>query len=127
MDHDVERRNMYEKYIQRYRDSVIDQLVDNFGEFSEDEVVRVLGVLDVNSMAVRVRGGPYRARGLFPVASLMNHSCVCNSRNIVTDDRLETRATVPISAGEPVTMHYVSPLLPIHVRSVGLCPLALAS
>jgi hypothetical protein len=33
--------------------------------------------------------GPYRGRGIYPVASLMNHSCVCNTRNIVTGTRYE--------------------------------------
>ncbi len=35
--------------------------------------------------------GPYRGRGIYPVASLMNHCCVCNTRNIITGTRYNTR------------------------------------
>lgn len=27
--------------------------------------------------------GNYKGRGIYPVASLMNHSCICNTRNII--------------------------------------------
>merc|ERR1719400_1892175 len=41
----------------------------------------------------------------------MNHTCVTNTRNLIFGDSLEVRATMPISAGETLTTHYVSPLL----------------
>ena len=75
----------------------------------EEEVVRWLGWLDVNSIAVRghhtisVPGsrcinvamagedGPYKGRGIYPVTSLLNHACISNTRNIVTGRTLEVR------------------------------------
>ena len=79
----------------------------------EEEVVRWLGWLDVNSIAVRGHqisleillvslvasdivsmageDGPYKGRGIYPVTSLLNHACISNTRNIVTGRTLEVR------------------------------------
>jgi len=38
--------------------------------------------------------GPYGGRGIYPVASLMNHSCVCNTRNIISGTRYNTRIVI---------------------------------
>ena len=134
MDHREERMAEKEKYIEPYKDNVIRRLIDDLGIGDEEEIIKVLGYLDVNSIAVRGivieliiqaifliinnvgADGPYRGRGIYPVASLMNHSCICNTRNIITGSMLESRATVPISAGSPITTHYVSPLLNISTR-----------
>ena len=83
MDHNAERREDAEQYIEPHR-STITKAVDTLGLGSEEDVVRVLGYFDVNSIAVRGRDGPYRGRGIYPVASLMNHDCICNTRNIIT-------------------------------------------
>jgi len=77
----------------------------------EVDIVKVLGFYDVNSHAVRAGGGAYRGRGVYPLTSLMNHSCITNTRNLIFGDTLEVRATVAIPAGATLTTHYVSPLL----------------
>ena len=46
----------------------------------------------------------------------MNHSCICNTRNIISGTLVESRATVLIPAGSPITTHYVSPLLNLSTR-----------
>ena len=110
MDHGEERRAEPEKYIQPYRD-LISQLLTGLRLGTEEEIIRVIGYYDVNSIAVRSDQGNYAGRGIYPVASLMNHSCVCNTRNIITARALHCRATVTIPAGNCITTHYVSPLL----------------
>jgi len=116
MDHREERERLPSVYIEPYRHDVIHKMVNDLNIATEEEVVQVLGYLDVNSLAVRGMDGVYRGRGIYPVASLMNHSCVCNTRNIIENTRLETRATVDIKKGECITTHYVSPLLPLSTR-----------
>jgi len=116
MDHREERIGDTETYIEPYRLDVIDKLVHELQYCTEEEALEVIGFLDVNSMAVRGGDGAYRGRGLYQIASLMNHDCICNTRNIITKARLETRAVVPIKAGECITTHYVSPLLPVNSR-----------
>ena len=62
--------------------------VDGLQIGTKEEILQIIGYFDVNSIAVRGRDGPYRGRGLYPVASLMNHSCICNTRNIITGSPL---------------------------------------
>ena len=85
MDHKEERLAERDKYIEPYREEVINKLLRmNTIQTSEEEICRLLGVLDVNCLAVRGKDGPYKGRGIFPTACLMNHSCICNTRNIIT-------------------------------------------
>ena len=54
MDHQEERMAEKEKYIEPYRDIVINKLIDTLGvDVNEEEIIKVLGYLDVNSIAVR--------------------------------------------------------------------------
>ena len=119
MDHGEERLAESETYIEPYRD-LITQLVSDLRLGSEEEIIKIIGYYDINSLAVRSDQGSYAGRGLYPVASLMNHSCVCNTRNIITGRALQSRATTLIPAGSTVTTHYVSPLLDVTTRRARL-------
>ena len=119
MDHGEERRAEPEKYLEPYRD-LITQLVTGLKLGAEEEILKIIGYFDVNSLAVRSDQGSYAGRGLYPVASLMSHDCVCNTRNIITGRALQCRATVFIPAGSSITTHYVSPLLDITARRARL-------
>ena len=75
-------------------------------EFSEEEILHALGVLSSN--ACNMAG--FRARALFPVYSLINHSCAANARNIVNseDGTVEVLAQRKIEKGEEICIRYLS-------------------
>ena len=78
------------------------------GEFSEEEILHALGVLSSN--ACNMAG--FRARALFPVYSLINHSCAANARNIVNSEEgtVEVLAQRKIKKGEEICIRYVAPI-----------------
>ena len=53
MDHREERMEDAESYIEPYRNIVIRRLMEHFGFDNEEEIVKVIGYFDVNSIAVR--------------------------------------------------------------------------
>lgn len=84
-------------------------------EFAEEEILHALGVLSSN--ACNMAG--FRARALFPVYSLINHSCAANARNIVNSEEgtVEVLAQRKIKKGEEICIRYSSQLLePRHQR-----------
>ena len=113
-EHKEERRARPEQYIEPYREEVIGPL-QRMG-WQEGEILQVLAWFDVNSFSVVARAGGGRGRGLFPLASLLNHGCVSNTRRLVSGARLEVRASLPVCCGEALTTHYISPLLPRTTR-----------
>ena len=52
MDHREERLAEEEKYIDPYKD-IINQVVDELHLGSVDEIIKIIGYFDVNSIAVR--------------------------------------------------------------------------
>lgn len=77
-------------------------------EFSEEEIHRICGILEVNCFEV---GGGYMsnsARALFPEAYLMCHDCVPNTNH--TDDptthELVVRTTKALKKGEIISLSY---------------------
>ena len=77
-------------------------------EFSEEEILHALGVLSSN--ACNMAG--FRARALFPVYSLINHSCAANARNIVNSEEgtVEVLAQRKIKKGEEICIRFVTPI-----------------
>ena len=75
-------------------------------EFSEEEILHALGVLSSN--ACNMAG--FRARALFPVYSLINHSCAANARNIVNSEEgtVEVLAQRKIKKGEEICIRFVT-------------------
>ena len=77
-------------------------------EFSEEEIHRICGILEVNCFEV---GGGHlgtSARALYPEASLFNHDCVPNTNH--TDDpkthELVVRTTKPLKKGDIISLSY---------------------
>ena len=58
-----------------------------------------------------VSGGSDTCIGLFPVFSLLSHSCVANTRRLTDGGTMKVIATVPISAGDQIFTSYKNPLL----------------
>ena len=48
--------------------------------YTEDEVNHVIGSLEVNAFEVTAPSGLGRGRGVYPLTSLMSHSCISNAR-----------------------------------------------
>ena len=55
-------------------------------------------------------------RGFYPIANLLEQSCISNSRNIISGDYLECRATVFIPQGAAITTSRVDPILDVFSR-----------
>ena len=92
--------------------------------FTEEEVLHVLGAIDVNSVRIhcqRPNRGPANAdsqqqqplpgHALYPLTALLSHACIANSKTVLSSDYSnECRATVFIKKGEEITKQYCSPL-----------------
>ncbi|XP_012134800.1 SET domain-containing protein SmydA-8 isoform X2 [Megachile rotundata] len=73
---------------------------------------RVCGAFNSNSfetVSVLDKDHSTSLRGLYPLGALQNHNCAPNTRHHFDENyRLYVSATVPISAGEELTMSYTS-------------------
>ena len=78
-------------------------------EFTAEEIHRALGIFKSNSCNI----AGFRARGLFPTFSLINHSCVRNARHIVSSKEgiMEVVAQRDIKAGEEINVRYTTSVL----------------
>jgi len=78
-------------------------------DFSPEEIHRALGIFKSNSCNI----AGFRARGLFPTFSLINHSCVRNARHIVSSKEgiMEIVAQRDIKAGEEINVRYTTSVL----------------
>ena len=103
-----------------YNENVVSFLLNECelkGKFTDEEIFHALGVLDVNS--VKINSGPQvvNGHGLYPLTSLLSHSCISNSKTVLKSDySLDCKATSFIRAGEEITKQYVSPLEPTQMR-----------
>eukprot|EP00096_Caligus_rogercresseyi_P012657 TRINITY_DN5373_c0_g1_i1.p1 TRINITY_DN5373_c0_g1~~TRINITY_DN5373_c0_g1_i1.p1 ORF type:complete len:578 (-),score=111.95 TRINITY_DN5373_c0_g1_i1:77-1810(-) len=118
MDHNPEHEKAGD-YWEEYKKHVVQFLLDNCPSLgsSAEEILHIIGVLDVNSVKIH---GPntdgdrldmYPGHALYPLTSLLSHSCSSNSKTILkVDYSTECRAVVRIPAGQEITKQYVSPL-----------------
>ncbi|CAL4102527.1 unnamed protein product, partial [Meganyctiphanes norvegica] len=70
-------------------------------------VKAICGIWDTNAFEIYV--GPehkYAAQALFPLVSMMNHSCVANVQTNFRDGFMYIRAATPIKKGEPIALNY---------------------
>jgi len=85
--------------------NLVNQLPDS--PYTKQGVLRAVGVLHTNSVS-----GMGNGHALYPTFSLINHSCVCNSRFQIYPDRsILLRAQVDIAEGEEITTQYLTPFL----------------
>lgn len=72
-------------------------------EASEEEIIKVYGIITTNSMEVQHNG--QKVFGLYPMAAMMAHDCVPNTKHVFDDDlNMIVRATTAIPKGEAITM-----------------------
>lgn len=80
----------------------------NLLQFSEDEIHRICGILEVNCFEVGSGQNGTSARALFPEAYLMCHNCVPNTNH--TDDptthELVVRSTRKLKKGDIISLSY---------------------
>lgn len=89
---------------------VVKPLVELFHSkiFTPTEIVRVCAILDSNSFRIDGTGN----RGLYSLASMINHDCDPNSRvSFDSNATLTLRARREIGSGEEITITYCSPLM----------------
>ena len=92
--------------------NVIKYLKNGGVEYSEEMLEHAAGIILTNCVACSgTSGGPDSGIGLFPVFSILSHSCVANTRRIIEDGHLLVRASVPIKAGEEILTSYKNPEL----------------
>ena len=132
MDHEPERRKSVLEW-EIFQKNVVDPIVAlNDSRFAEEEIVRTIGILNINCVSFNFRKKEkFSGRGLYPTLSLLSHSCLANARyegllymwltsdhwlsdnNIsipVSSDSarfVSVRARRQISPGEEITIQYV--------------------
>ncbi|XP_022900337.2 SET domain-containing protein SmydA-8 [Onthophagus taurus] len=87
--------------------NVIDRIRLDWGlkEFSEEEIHRICGILEVNCFEIGQNS--VSIRGLYPQAFLMSHDCIPNTSHSDEEDfKLTVRASVKISKNQPITLSY---------------------
>jgi len=77
--------------------------------FCEENIERSLGLLQTNGVTSQSSQGEPRGHALYPIFSIVNNSCVSNTRHGKKEDAFCLIATVPIKAGEEITTSYKSP------------------
>lgn len=60
---------------------------------------------------------PTRLLGMYPLAAMLNHSCVPNAVRVFTGEIMVAHANANISAGEEIVWSYLPPTQPYPVRS----------
>lgn len=121
MDHNVEhaKNNSWSKYQEHVATFLAQECGLAKEGYTEEEILHAFGVLDVNSVKINSGGssGTASGHGLYPLTSLLSHSCISNSKTVLKSDySVECRATVFIAQGEEITKQYVSPLEPTQLR-----------
>ncbi|CAK7326116.1 unnamed protein product [Dovyalis caffra] len=94
------------------------------GEANEEvDKVRILSVLDVNSLVedsvsakVLGRNSDYYGVGFWVLASFINHSCNPNARRLHVGDYVLVHASRDVKAGEEITFAYFDVLSPLSKR-----------
>ena len=78
-------------------------------KFSEKDIKHVLGVLDTNAYIIGENSSKdIDIQGLFPVTSILNHTCSSNTLCYASDGyKFTCRAVVDIKKGEELTTNYL--------------------
>merc|ERR1719483_367214 len=125
MDHEQDRKNDENgEYWDHSCETVINPLLYAFNEVnleqtSFDEVAKIVGITEVNNCEIFNQDGLSGIRGLFPITSLMSHSCVPNCRVVqlqAKPNQSYCLALNPIKSGEELRISYVNLLMPTYMR-----------
>lgn len=123
MDHNEERRTEHPEVWSFETEFVVRQLRDSLGlgaRFSEEQIRRAAGILATNSTTLQgASQDQVKGIGLYPVYSMMNHSCTCNTKTIIdstTGYNMTVLAHGDIKAGQEITNQYIKPDRPTLYR-----------
>ncbi|XP_023330630.1 protein msta isoform X2 [Eurytemora carolleeae] len=105
MDH----REIHDQGINSGWDDVVNFLSKH--GFDRENIVRTMGLLQTNGVTSSSVGGEGRGHSLYPIFSIVNNSCVSNTRHGRKDDSFCLIATVDINMGDEITTNYKSPTL----------------
>ena len=82
MDHGAERRKSVLEW-EIFQKNVVDPILAlDDRRFTEEEIVRAIGILNVNCVSFKKerKKEKFSGRGLYPTLSLLSHSCLANAR-----------------------------------------------
>ena len=80
LDHGENRRKNTELW-ERMQEEVVDVVKEMVAEDVDDEEIhRMIGIMDCNSFSFTSSRDGVMGRGLYPVLAMANHSCVANCR-----------------------------------------------
>ena len=106
MDHKEEREqetNMWNDH----QKNVVDFLLSTCSlNFTKEDVMWAIGLLKTNSIMF----GDEKSRALFPIFSLINHSCVANAKHTIyiKNRRISVQAQTDIKQGEEIVINYTT-------------------
>ena len=106
MDHKEEREqetNMWNEH----QKNVVDFLLQTCNlNFTKEDIMWAIGVLKTNSIMF----GDEKARALFPMFSLINHSCAANAKHTIyiKNKRIAVQAQTNIEAGDEILINYTA-------------------
>ena len=106
MDHKEEREqetNMWNEH----QKNVVDFLLSTCSlNFTKEDVMWAIGLLKTNSIMF----GDEKSRALFPIFSLINHSCVANAKHTIyiKNRRISVQAQTDIKQGEEIVINYTT-------------------
>ena len=106
MDHKEEREqetNMWNEH----QKNVVDFLLSTCNlNFTKEDVMWAIGLLKTNSIMF----GDEKSRALFPIFSLINHSCVANAKHTIyiKNRRISVQAQTDIKQGEEIVINYTT-------------------
>jgi hypothetical protein len=83
--------------------------------FKSDKLADFLGIVQTNAHHMSGMG-----IGIFPVVSMVEHSCAPNSAYEVINDKLTLTAMAKINRGDSVTLCYIKPYQPRQARQAEL-------
>eukprot|EP00092_Neocalanus_flemingeri_P003072 GFUD01003281.1.p1 GENE.GFUD01003281.1~~GFUD01003281.1.p1 ORF type:complete len:499 (+),score=130.58 GFUD01003281.1:101-1597(+) len=97
---------------------VIDQLLECGVDHSKLAMERIAGIFLTNNVScAALKGGEENGFGLFPIFSILSHSCLANTRRCVEGEKMKVRATIPIKKGQEILTSYTYPELGSVVRT----------
>lgn len=119
MDHEDTRRNNKQEW-SMFQKEVVDIIKKLRPDVEEDLVHRLIGIIGINSISFSFKKSHRRGRALYPVLSLVSHSCVSNARYTVNpeDFSVVLRARRKIEEGEEITIQYVPPCYGVPKRKL---------
>ena len=106
MDHKEEREQESSMWSQHQK-NVVDFLLQTCNlNFTKEDVMWAIGLLKTNSILF----GDEKARALFPMFSLINHSCSANAKHTIyiKNRRIAVQAQTEIKEGEEILINYTA-------------------